>query len=286
MKFALVFIFLTTAGWAKWSASTYNVRNFDNDPQAGRTNLAELGKVIKDFQSDVMAFAEVVNVQAFDTLIRKNLPDLDYKISDCGGFGKQRLAIAYNRKVFDYVKHSEDLTFSGNGTKCGSLRPVLLLTLRNRVTNSTYTFGVVHLKAGGNIRAMEQRWQQYNKLEKLSGNYKNETFILMGDFNTTGFNIHDQDYEKFDALLSASSLRTTSENLHCTSYWVGNEGGVQHRPSILDHIVIQERDAHLVDSVRVGTHCAQVDCRPATPTELGATYESVSDHCPVQVIFR
>ncbi len=286
MKFALVFLLLSTAGWAKWSVSTYNIRNFDNDPEAGRTNLVELGKVLKDFQSDVMAFVEVVNVQAFETLIKKNLTDLEYKISDCGGFGKQRLALAYNTKVFDYVTHAEDLTFSGNGTRCGSLRPVLLLTLRHRQTKSTYTFGVVHLKAGGNIRAMEQRWQQYKKLEKLSAHYKDEAFILLGDFNTTGFQIHDQDYEKFEALLSSSSLRTTSETLQCTSYWMGNEGGAQHQPSILDHIVVQDREINAVDSVRVGTHCARVDCRPATPAELGKTYEAISDHCPVQVVFK
>lgn len=285
MKFALIFLLLSTAGWAKWSVSSYNIRNFDNDPDAGKTDLVALGNVIKEFQSDVMAFVEVVNKPAFDALIKKNLPGYQYQISSCGGFGKQHLAIVYNSK-FEYVKQVEDFSFSGTGNKCGSLRPVFLVTLKAKSTNAIYTFGAVHLKAGGNSRAMEQRWQQYTKLNGLTANYKNENLILLGDFNTTGYNIKDEDYTKFEDLLSSASLRTNSENVACTAYWTGTQGGEEHQPSILDHIVVQDKIAGSVESVKVGAHCALVNCKPATPTNLGKTYQSVSDHCPVQVTFR
>lgn len=287
MKFALILLFLSIHGWAKWSVSTYNIRNFDNDPGAGRTNLSELGKIIKDVQSDVMAFVEVINKPAFDTLIQTNLPGYAYQISSCGGFGKQHLAIVYNKKTFDYVGHQEDLSFSGpDANKCGSLRPVFLVTLKNKTTGKNTTFGAIHLKAGGNIQAMERRWQQYVKLQSLAANNNNDNLILLGDFNTTGYSPKDQDYEKFETLLSQSKLRTTSETIHCSSYWAGLNGGSLHQPSTLDHIVVQDSQFAQVESVKVGAHCAKLDCREATPSDLGISYQSVSDHCPVQVTFK
>jgi endonuclease/exonuclease/phosphatase family metal-dependent hydrolase len=287
MKFALLFLLLSTTGWAKWSVSTFNIRNFDNDPDAGRTDLQELGRILKDVQSDVMGFPEIVNKTAFDSLIKRALPGYEYQISNCGGFGKQHLAIAYNPKTFEYVRHLEDLSFSGGSpTKCGSLRPVFMVTLKYKSTNTLYTFAAVHLKAGGSTRAMEQRWQQYTRLESLSKTLERENLVLLGDFNTTGYNIKDQDFQKFEDLLGAGSLRTMSESLGCTSYWAGTLGGEEHQPSILDHIVIQDKNAAAVESVKVGSHCSKIDCRPATPTDLGLSYQSVSDHCPVQVTFR
>lgn len=287
MKFAMILLFLSIQGWAKWSVSTYNIRNFDNDPDAGRTNLTELGRIIKDFQSDVMAFVEVVNKPAFDTLIQTNLPGYAYQISNCGGFGKQHLAIVYNKKTFDYVRHQEDLSFSGaDANKCGSLRPVFLVTLRNKISGKNTTFGAIHLKAGGNIQAMERRWQQYQKLQNLVANNDKENLVLLGDFNTTGYSPKDQDYEKFETLLSDSKLRTTSEAIQCSSYWAGLSGGTLHQPSTLDHIVVLDSQFTQVESVRVGSHCAKLDCREATPSDLGLSYQSVSDHCPIQVTFK
>lgn len=286
MKFALLFLLLSTTGWAKWSVSTYNIRNFDSDSDGRRTDLVELGRILKESQSDVMAFPEIVNKSAFDTLVKSNLSGYEHKISNCGGFGRQHLAVAYNTKVFEYVKHAEDLSFSGTSGKCGSLRPVFLVTLKNKTTNQIYTFGAVHLKAGGSNRAMEQRWQQYSKLEGLTEKYKNENLVLLGDFNTTGYNIKDRDYQKFEDLLGSSSLRTTSESIACSSYWRGTQGGSDYQPSILDHVVVQDKTFANVESVKVGSHCGRLDCRPATPEELGTSYQSVSDHCPIQVTFK
>lgn len=286
MKFAFLFLLLSFPGWAKWSVSTYNIRNFDNDPGAGATNLVELGKIIKEMQSDVMAFEEVINLKAFDTLIKKNLPGYVYKISDCGGFGKQHLAVVYNPKTFDFVKQEEDLTFSGSGNSCGSLRPLLLVTLKNKASKTDFTFGAAHLKAGGNDRAMAQRWQQYAKLEVIAEAYDKKNLILLGDLNTTGYNIKDKDFVKFEEFMNDSKMRTMTETIGCTNYWTGTQGGEEHQSSILDHIVIHDKNVSSVESVKVGAHCARTDCRPSTPEELGLSYQSVSDHCPVQVTFK
>ncbi len=286
MKFAIMMLLLSFPGWAKWSVSTYNIRNFDNDLGAGPTDLIELGKIIKDVQSDVMVFEEVNNAKAFDVVVKRNLPGYEYKLSSCGGFGKQFLAVVYNPKTFDYIGQEEDLTFSGSTNSCGSLRPLLLVTLKNKTTNTIYTFAAAHLKAGGNDRAMAQRWQQYAKLEVLAKVYDKKNLILLGDLNTTGYNIKDQDFVKFEEFMNGSKMRTMTEAIGCTNYWTGTLGGEEHQSSILDHIVIHDKNVSSVDSVKVGAHCARTDCRPSTPEELGVSYQSVSDHCPVQVTFK
>lgn len=284
--FAFALLLLGSEAWASWSATSYNIRNFDRDHEAGQTNITELSKNIKTYKSDVMAFIEVVNQPAFVKVINSNLPGYEVASSSCGGFGKQKLAIVYNTKVFNFVSQTEETSFSGSQTGCGSLRPVLLVTLQHKAQKKSYTFAAVHLKAGGADQAMQQRWLQYDLLGKLVTKYKNKNLIMLGDFNTTGYNIRNEDYTRFGKLLDGSSLYTVSEKLGCTSYWSGTLGNGQHQSSILDHIVMKEEMATEVAEVTLGSHCAKMDCRDATPEELGTSYQTVSDHCPIQVTFK
>lgn len=287
MKLSLILaLFITSSAWARFSVTAYNIRNFDKDPGAGQTNSALLGKTIKEFKSDVMAFIEVVNVEAFKKLIQVNLPTHTITHSECGGTGRQKLAIIFDSSKFELVKSFEDLSFSSQDGECGSLRPIFLVTLKEKSTAKSYTFGAVHLKAGGSERAMKQRWIQYEKLFGLVESRSKENLILLGDFNTTGYNIKDQDYVKFEEFLNQKKFRTTSESLGCTSYWEGTLGNGQHQSSILDHIVLKDSQMSEVAEVSLGSHCAELSCRPATPEELGATYASVSDHCPIKVTFK
>lgn len=282
----LLSLLIGSHAWAGWSVSSYNIRNFDHDPEAGQTNLTELGTTIKTFQSDVMTFVEVVNLDAFKKVILKNLPGYIVTNSTCGGFGKQKLAIVYNPKVFKFISSAEDLTFSGADSTCGSLRPVFLVTLEHKANKQTYVFAAIHLKAGGEEAAMQQRWTQYELLAKLAKQYKSQNLIMMGDFNTTGFNIKNEDYTKFEKLLSGSSLATMSENLSCTAYWEGTLGTGKHQSSVLDHIILKNDLVDSVQDVFIGAHCAALDCKDATPEELGISYQTVSDHCPIQVTFK
>lgn len=287
MKFTLlVLVLFCGQAWAKWSVSTFNIRNFDRDPREGKTNIVELTKIIQDVQSDVMAFEEVVNMEAFKSLVKNALPGYAYEISTCGGFGEQHLAIVYNPKTFSLVSKSEDLSLSGPGNKCGSLRPLFLVTLKNKSDNQDYTFGTVHLKAGGDGKAFAQRWEQYGRLEALAIKLAAKNVILLGDFNSTGYNIKNVDYEKFEQFLGEASLRTVSENLGCTNYWNGDRGQKLFQSSILDHVVLQDKMFAQVEETRTASHCAKLECREASVYDLGITYEQVSDHCPVRVSFK
>lgn len=287
MKFLLVLLLLATnTVFAKWSLSTYNIRNFDRDHEAGATNIAELEKILLSVKSDVMGFQEIVNTPAFEKVVRKTLSTHELVKSSCGGYGKQHLALLYNKSAFELVKKEEDLSYTGTEAACGSLRPLFLVTLKQKKTGEKFIFGLVHLKAGGDERAFRQRWAQYKKLRLLSGQYEKANLILLGDFNTTGYNIRNVDYEKFEDFLSSSGMRTVSEQLTCTTYWHGADQSPNMEPSLLDHIVMSDSNYGRVQQIKLGAHCGRMNCRSALPKDLGMSYESVSDHCPIQVTFK
>lgn len=279
-------LFLSSQVFAGWTTSHYNIRNFNKDPDAGATNLVQLGKTIKAFKSDVMGFVEVINIPAFKTLIQTNLPGYQIVPSNCGGFGQQKLAFVYNTKTFKFVNGAEDLSFSSADGKCGNLRPALVVTLEHIATRQQYIFVNLHLKAGGEESALRQRWAQYKLLANLAKKFASQNLIIMGDINTTGYNLKDADYDQFQSFLSVSKLTTSSQNLACTSYWKGTLGNGLHQSSILDHIIVKNSMVGQVAGVQVGAHCAKLDCRDATPTDLGIDYQSVSDHCPIQLTFK
>ncbi len=288
MKFSFLFLLLlSTTTWARWSVTTYNIRNFDDDSGAGPTNIQELAKVIRNVQSDVMAFEEVVDVPEFERLIKSVLPGYEIVLSTCGGFGKQNLGVVYNPRVFKFLSKNEDRSFTGgNSGACGNLRPVMLVGLEHIQSRVPFVFGVVHLKAGSDERSVAVRWQQYEMLKRLSKALERQNLILLGDFNTTGYISKNEDYVRFEDFLSSSRLRAATENIACTNYWQGTLGGPEFQPSILDHVILQDRHVSQIEMVGVAAHCAKRQCRPSLPQDLGATFQSVSDHCPVKVSFK
>ncbi len=287
MKFTfLVLILLTSSAWARWSVSTYNIRNFDQDPSAGKTDYVELQRIIGTVKSDVMAFEEVVNAEAFKTVIEKALPGYRYSLSSCGGRGNQKLAVAFNPSVFEFVSQKEDFSFSGSQNACGSLRPVFLVTLKLKATNENFVFAGIHLKAGGDARSMETRWSQYKKLSTLVKSQRNSQLILLGDFNTTGYNIRNDDFARFEEFLDGVGFKTSAESTGCTNYWTGADQNPDFMPSILDHIAMASELAAKIATINVGAHCQKTKCEQVSESELGLSYAKVSDHCPVQVNFK
>lgn len=284
----LASLLLSAQVWAGMSVSSYNIRNFDRDPDAGPTNIAELTKTIKAAKSDIMTFIEVVNFDAFKTVIQSSLPGYGIVSSTCGGFGKQKLAVVYNSQMFNFVSMVEDLSYTGGATAttCGSLRPLMLVTLEQKLTKKIFTVAAVHLKAGGDEAAMRKRWMQYELLKKTIAQYKAKNLILMGDFNTTGWNIRDQDFTQFNQVLSVTGMRTSGEKLPCTAYWEGTPDDGVDQSSVLDHIIVSSDMARSVSDIQFGAHCAKLMCRDASPADLGVSYQAVSDHCPIRMVFR
>ena len=286
-SFLLAFYFVAiNSAFAQWSVSSYNIRNFDKDMAQGRTNIPELSKLLQDSKSDVMGFVEIINMEAFKGLMSQNFPNYPIHFSKCGGGGKQKLGIVFNPKVFEFVDANEDLRFSGSGKKCEGLRPGYFVTLKHIKNKTQHVFGVMHLKAGGAQNAMEKRWTQYNLLTEVVKSYKDKNLYLLGDFNTTGYNIKDQDYEMFESYLKKAGQRTIAEELACTSYWSGPLNTGRHQSSVLDHIIMNQDSYSKISQIYLGGHCKKLDCKDATPEELGVSYTEVSDHCPIKVTFK
>lgn len=280
-----ILLSLSVNAFADWSAVTYNIRNFEK--KIGMTDTKLLGSQLKELNSDVFAFVEVANKVAFKDLMKNNLPQHQHLVSSCGGAGNQYLAVAYNPNTFKFISYAEDMKFtmSGSSMACGSLRPAFIVALEHKETKKIYNFIVGHLKAGGDSKAFKQRWQQYLLLKDVLSVYQDKNYVLMGDLNTTGFNIKDEDGQKFMDLLSDSSSYSVSETLECTSYWDGADQDPALVSSILDHIIVSNSQKSSIKKIELGSHCAKMDCKAGLPSELGDTYAKVSDHCPIKVTF-
>jgi len=289
MKNKFIFIFFSFISfnlYAHFSVATFNIRNFDKDSHSS-VDKSELKKIIIDLNSDIIAFEEVVNAKAFDELMKEALPGYQYKISKCGGTGKQKLALAFHPKKFQFDSENEDLSFSDfKGNKCGSLRPVFFVKLKDQISKESYTFGLVHLKAGGNPQAMQKRWEQYKNLEEKLTAMNDTRLIMLGDFNTTGFLSQDDDFLNFSELLNKVDFFAATSQLSCSSYWDGGSGGTSYYPSLLDHVLLASKFPLKINDITVGTHCQKRSCQISTGEELGKSYASVSDHCPIKVTFK
>jgi endonuclease/exonuclease/phosphatase family metal-dependent hydrolase len=285
MKFYLINIIVLLFSFslhADFKVSTFNIRNFDKD-RSGTTDLNELKKMLTSLDSEVIGFQEVVNTKLFQEFILQNFSDLDLTISNCGGSGRQKLALVYNKNKFELRTEFEDLSFSSVKSTCGTLRPVYFVTLREKTTKKEFLFGLIHFKAGGSKEAMEKRWYQYRLLLQKSRELKDENFFLMGDFNTTGYISRDEDYLEFRSFLEEAQLSTTADSLECTSYWNGGRRSGFFYPSLLDHILVSDALRSKIKKSSSYAHCLKQNCQISTLAELGDTFQKVSDHCPLSL---
>ncbi len=287
MKLIALFLGLISfSAFSNITVTTFNIRNFDRDLDQA-TDLEELLKILKDSSADVFAFEEIVNASKLQDFTKENFPNHSLRVSSCGGAGRQKLALLYNNKKFDFIEEIEDLTFSsGRSTSCGKLRPVFFIKLKHRSTLEDYVFGVVHLKAGGSLEAKKQRWAQYLKLNQRAINFNQKNLILLGDFNTTGYLSRDDDFVEFESFLNKSQMTTLSDQINCSSYWDGGLNSGMFFASLLDHVVVSENLRPQVEQVEVGAHCFSRKCQNSTGLELGQSFKNVSDHCPIRVSIK
>lgn len=294
-KLTLVFLALTLSlqAFAALKISTYNIRNFDSkkDP----TNKKELARVLKSLKFDILQVEEIVNTTSFKNFVQKEFPGYELVLTKCGGGGRQKVGFLYNPTKFKLLKHYEDMRVSDPQVVvgqygCGRLRPALVGIFQERKTRKKVVVIGVHLKAGGSETSFEKRFKQYEIIGQMLDELKLADFhniIVLGDFNTTGFDLRNLDYEKFNDLLIDSKFETTGTRVNCTSYWSGMDRHDQiEEASILDHIIYpKSKLGYKRVSVRVGAHCARSKCHDVSSQDLGVTYKEVSDHCPVSATF-
>jgi endonuclease/exonuclease/phosphatase family metal-dependent hydrolase len=266
--------------------ATYNIRNFDHDPRSGvETNKPELAKILGSFNFDLLAIEEVVARDAFETFFTDNFPKLRYKLTDCGGRGHQKLGFIYNPARLKLVSFIEEPRIAVNSDCHSGIRPGAFAIFE---TKSKVQFLAIslHLKAGGMQENDDMRYTQIMVLHDILKEYRIKginSFVIMGDLNTTDFIKRAKNYTRFAEFVKANDLIDSAESMACTSYWSGGVSDGKEHSSILDHVLVSKNllPKTKAPKIEVHSHCAKVACAATPAQNLGESYRGVSDHCPV-----
>ena len=142
-----------------------------------------------------------------------------------------------------------------------------------------------HLKSGSQPESVAKRSKQYEIIKKIIKELKTKTgvqdYYFAGDMNTTEYVSRGTDYTQFKKLVSDLGMVDLAQDLACSAYWWGGTDDGIEEPSLLDHVVATPGLLKTSNKAQVQGHCKKVACRKATLKELGVSYESVSDHCPI-----
>lgn len=286
MKYLSLLLFLTLGAHASIKISTFNIRNFDKS--GSQTNKSLLKSIILEVGPDLMAVQEIHNERSFKEFTKSSLKGYGLILSRCGGGGRQKLGFLFKKSKLKLISSREDTRVSNAFLdSCDSLRPAMVSIFEE---NSSKRFAAisVHLKAGSGSRNYARRATQYDGIADIIRELNNKGLkrvVALGDFNTTGFDLRDNDYKNFIELLHDTSSSTSAHDISCTSYWRGRDysDGIEEA-STLDHIVYTNSFGKPQD-ISVGSHCKKAKCKDTKYYELGESYRSVSDHCPVSAIF-
>jgi hypothetical protein len=292
MKALFSALVLTASVSAKaLTIGAYNIRNFDYDERYKiRTNKTELAGLLKSLNVDVLSVEEINNTANWDEFVQTKLPGYDTEVSRCGGLGGHRLGFLYNKKVVELLSFNEDLSVVDPGTPgscdAGS-RPLAIGLFKIKATGQRFYGITAHLKAGSNAEAIKKRTKQFEIMKNLINELKSKTgvkdFYFAGDLNTTDYLTKGTDYTVLNKLVKDLGMVHLTSNLKCSAYyWGGTDDGIE-TPSMLDHVVVSPgliKNKGMASAQALG-HCEKVSCREVPIKDLGITYESVSDHCPV-----
>lgn len=291
MKRVLSLVLLASSISAQaFTVGAYNIRNFDYDERYHiRTNKVELQSIISKLNVDVLAVEEINNTAEFEKFVTTKLPGYDTELTRCGGAHGQRLGFVFNKKTVELLSFNEDLSVSnpgGHGTCDSGSRPLAVALFRIKATGQKFYGLAAHLKSGSYPDSMATRQKQYDLIKKLIQELKYNTgvqdYFLAGDLNTTEYLNRGADYKRFNRMAEDLGMVVLSKNLGCSSYWWGGTNDNIETPSLLDHVVVTPG---LIKTnrprVQVAGHCQKVSCREVHIRDLGISYESVSDHCPI-----
>jgi endonuclease/exonuclease/phosphatase family metal-dependent hydrolase len=273
----------------------YNIRNFDYDQRYRiQTNKPELAKIITEMSADVISLQEINNSAEFEKFVSRELPEYDTELSRCGGAHGQRLGFLYNKTKIELLSFNEDLAISNPGQQgsCDSgSRPLAIGLFKIKATGQKFYGISAHLKAGSRPNSQQKRRQQFEIIKDLINELRSNTairdFYFAGDLNTTEYIDGGSDHKSLTKLVYDLGMVNLADNIGCSAYWWGGKNDGVESPSHLDHIVVTPGliKNHNVRA-QVGGHCQKVSCRQVKVAELGVSYESVSDHCPISAVIQ
>jgi endonuclease/exonuclease/phosphatase family metal-dependent hydrolase len=274
----------------------YNIRNFDYDQRYRiTTNKVELATMIKNMNVDVLSVEEINNTSAWDSFVQTKLPGFDTEVSRCGGEHGQRLGFLFNTRTVELLSFNEDLSIAEPGTSgaCDSgSRPMAIGLFKVKATGQKFYGITIHLKSGDQADSVRKRGKQFDILKKTIAELKSKTgvqdFYFAGDMNTTSYVQRGSDYQQLTKVVKDLGMFDLASNLKCTAYyWGGTDDGIES-PTMLDHLVVTPGlvKGKSVTGAQALGHCQKVSCREVAIKDLGISYESVSDHCPITAIIQ
>lgn len=297
MKKLLGFIVLASAFSAHaLTIGAYNIRNFDYDQRYRiTTNKVELASMLKNLNADVLSVEEINNTAAWDSFVQSKLPGYDTELTRCGGEHGQRLGFLYNKNTVELLSFNEDLSIVEPGTpgSCDSgSRPMAVGLFRVKATGQKFYGMTVHLKSGEQPNSVKKRGKQFqiikNVIQELRSKTGVQDYYFAGDMNTTNYVKRGSDFQQLTTVVRDLGMFDLTSNLKCTAYyWGGTDDGIES-PSMLDHLIVTPgllKGKSATGAVALG-HCQKASCREVPIQDLGISYESVSDHCPITAVIQ
>jgi endonuclease/exonuclease/phosphatase family metal-dependent hydrolase len=300
----LVTIFISSMQtWAAIKIASYNIRNFDYDERAQiPTDKNFLYDTISQIDPDFMAIQEINEKQKFEQFISSRFNNrYSVSLTTCGGAHGQKLGFVYDKSKFTAIGFKDDLRTSNPNQQSqawcneGS-RPLAVGKYLIKATGETMIAISVHLKSGGRPKSIQKRFKQIGIIGKVvaehrAQGYKN--FVIMGDFNSTEYIFKGKNHNKFKMHVHKMGMQDLAADLPCTAYWWGAKDDNKQYPSMLDHILVSNEflNKNSVAQVKLQpkaqpkatttTHCKVLSCKVTWEGELGTSFDSVSDHCPL-----
>lgn len=298
MKLALLILILSTSTYAKLTIGSYNIRNFDYDTRSNvPTNKAHLVNIIKTLKADLIGVQEIHETEVFDSMIQKTfLGKYATIFTTCGGAHEQRLGFIYDRFKFKLLRFNQDFRTVGtnqniNETNCNQgSRPLAVGHFLEKSTGKIIVVISLHLKSGGREKNVVKRFKQLQKLNNLITEKKSrgfEHFIVTGDFNSTRYQQKQRAHRMFLKMVARMGLIDTAADVGCSSYWWGGINDQTQYPSLLDHILVSPSllsTGH--ETAKMMGHCSKLQCAITSESNMGVSFDEVSDHCPLVLEIR
>ena len=287
---SLLLLLSSISATAGITIGTYNIRNFDYDQRYRiRTDKVELASQLKEMNADVLSVEEINNTQEFERFVATKLSGYDTELSRCGGEHGQHVGFIYKKSTIELLAFNEDLKIAAPGSQgsCNSgSRPMAIGLFKIRATGQRFYGMTVHLKSGSQASSIQKRKQQYEIIRKTILELNAKTgivdFYVAGDFNTTEYINRGSDYTNLNKIIRDLGMVDLASNLKCTAYWWGGTDDGIETPSVLDHLIVTPGLMKKSSpKTTLGGHCQKVSCREVPVRQLGVSYESVSDHCPI-----
>ena len=246
---------------------TWNCEFF---PAANDSTIKALSEIVKDIDSDIIAFQEIKKAGWFEKLMER-LPEYSYVISLQASF--MDLAVIYKKEIFDFISHTE--LFSDNDYNFAG-RPPLKLALRDKKTNTEFSIINLHMKCCDS--GLKRRKKASKMLYDYVSNYQgHDNFIILGDWND---DLKDADNEHcFTPFLNDNNFYFVNNQI----VWDLDQASYPKHPyfSFLDHILVHKSFVSLESINNVIT--IPID-EYMNGYDIYETY--ISDHKPVLLSFN